>query len=90
MIVLDGAADRKIKILGNKTPLEKAKTTALNQLAQNGQEAMIDVIGNEITPESDSGSMALLSYDPQIYYPGRGTDAVYARNDSFDGNGMRR
>ena len=73
MIVLDGAADRKIKILGNKTPLEKAKTTALNQLAKNGQEAMIDVIGNEITPESDSGSMALLSYDPQLYYPGRGT-----------------
>ncbi len=73
MIILDGAADRKIEILGNKTPLEKAQTTALNQLAKNGQETMIDVIGNQITPESDSGAMALLSYDPQIYYPGRGT-----------------
>lgn len=25
MIILDGASDRKIKILENKTPLEKAK-----------------------------------------------------------------
>ena len=73
MIILDGAADRKIEMLGNKTPLEKAKTTALNQLAKNGQETMIDVIGDQITPESDSGAMALLSYAPQIYYPGRGT-----------------
>lgn len=73
MIVLDGAADRKIKRLGNKTPLEKARTTALNTLAKNGQEAMVEVIGEQITPESDSGSMALLSYEPTIYYPGRGT-----------------
>ena len=73
IIILDGAADRKIKILGDKTPLEKAQTTALNQLAQNGQETMIQVIDSEITPESDSGSMALLSYDPKVYYPGRGT-----------------
>lgn len=73
MIVLDGAADRKIKRLGNKTPLEKARTTSLDKLAKNGQEAMIDVIGNGITPESDSGSMALLSYHPEVYYPGRGT-----------------
>ena len=73
MIVLDGAADRKIKILGNKTPLEKAKTPTLDKLARNGQEAMIEVIGEQITPESDSGAMALLSYEPTIYYPGRGT-----------------
>ena len=34
MIILDGAADRKIKILGNKTPLEKANTPALDSLAE--------------------------------------------------------
>lgn len=73
MIILDGAADRKIKILGDKTPLEKAQTTALKELAQKGQETMITVIDNAIAPESDSGAMALLSYDPKIYYPGRGT-----------------
>ena len=73
MIILDGAGDRKIEILGNKTPLEKANTPALDSLAIKGQEGMITVIDENITPESDSGAMALLSYDPKIYYPGRGT-----------------
>ena len=73
MIILDGAADRKIKILGNKTPLEKANTPALDTLAEKGKEGMITVIDENITPESDSGAMALLSYDPKVYYPGRGT-----------------
>lgn len=73
MIILDGAADRKIESLGNKTPLQKAKTKALEQLAQSGQQTMIEVIDNQIVPESDSGAMALLSYEPKVYYPGRGT-----------------
>lgn len=73
MIILDGASDRKIKILENKTPLEKAKTPALDYLAQNGKQTMITVIDDIITPESDSGAMALLSYNPKQYYPGRET-----------------
>lgn len=73
MIILDGAADRKIKELGNMTPLEKANTKALDYLAQKSKQTMITVIDDKICPESDSGAMALLSYDPLIYYPGRGT-----------------
>lgn len=73
MIILDGAADRKIEMLGNKTPLEVANTPALDALVKKGKQALVIVIDKSITPESDSGSMALLSYDPQIYYPGRGT-----------------
>lgn len=73
MVILDGAADRKIKELGNKTPLQVANTPHMDILAQRGAESLITVIDEHITPESDSGSMALLSYDPKIYYPGRGT-----------------
>ena len=73
MILLDGAADRKIKRLGNKTPLQVANTPALDVLAKIGKQVLVTVIDETITPESDSGSMALLSYDPKIYYPGRGT-----------------
>ena len=73
MIILDGAADRKIKSLGYKTPLQFANTPALDTLAKKGSQTLITVIDENITPESDSGSMALLSYDPKIYYPGRGT-----------------
>ena len=72
-VVLDGAADRKIGELGDKTPLEYARTPVLDRLAQNGCQSLITVIDENIAPESDSGTMALLSYNPQIYYPGRGT-----------------
>lgn len=73
MIILDGAADRPIKELGNVTPLEKANTPALDYLAKKSKQTMITIIDDEICPESDSGAMALLSYDPLKYYPGRGT-----------------
>ena len=73
MIILDGAADRKIEMLGNKTPLQVSNTPALDLLVKKGTQTLVTVIDENITPESDSGSMALLSYEPQIYYPGRGT-----------------
>lgn len=72
-VILDGAADRKIKELGWKTPLQCAKTPVLDSLAKKGCQSMITIIDDKIAPESDSGTMALLSYDPKIYYPGRGT-----------------
>jgi len=73
MIILDGAADRKISALGNLTPLEKAYTPSLDYIAKKSKQSMITVIDKNICPESDSGAMALLSYDPLVYYPGRGT-----------------
>lgn len=73
MIILDGAADRPIEELGNMTPLEKAYTPNLDYLAKNSNHSNITIINDEICPESDSGAMALLSYDPLVYYPGRGT-----------------
>ncbi len=73
MIILDGAADRKIEMLENKTPLQVSNTPALDVLVKKGTQTLVTVIDENITPESDSGSMALLSYDPKIYYPGRGT-----------------
>ena len=44
MIILDGAADRKIKILGDKTPLQVANTTALDILSKKGIQTLVTVI----------------------------------------------
>lgn len=73
MIILDGAADHPIPELDNKTPLEAADIPNISKLASNGAQSLIEIIGDGIIPESDSGAMALLSYDPRTYYPGRGT-----------------
>lgn len=71
-IVLDGAADCKIKLLDNKTPLEVAKTNYLDQLSKNGMMSLIQILPQEYVPETDSGLMALLGYDPLDCYCGRG------------------
>lgn len=70
--ILCGAGDRPIERLGGRTPLEAADTPHLDDLARRGASARIDVIGAEVTPESDSGAMALLGYDPLVHYTGRG------------------
>src|SRR5947209_5654490 len=70
--ILCGAGDRRIARLGDATPLEYASTPELDGLAQRGALGLVRVIGDEITPESDSGAMALLGYDPLVHYTGRG------------------
>lgn len=51
MIILDGAADRKIKTLGNKTPLQISNTPALDTLVKKGKQTLITVIDENIMPD---------------------------------------
>jgi len=72
MLVGDGMADRPIKELDNLSPLETARTPYMDYIAKNG------IVGNALTvpdglqPASDVANMALLGYDPVMYYCGRG------------------
>lgn len=72
VVVLCGAGDRPIARLGGRTPLEAARTPRLDALAASGRLGLVEVIGRSIPPESDSGAMALLGYDPLRHYTGRG------------------
>lgn len=72
IIIYDGAADRPIEALGNKTAFEAAVTPNLDLIAKRGRQSLATVIREDIYPESDSGAMAILSYDPLVYYTGRG------------------
>lgn len=72
VVVLCGGGDRPIDGLGGRTPFEAAPTPAMDELAARGVSGLLDVIGGDIPPESDSGAMALLGYDPREYYTGRG------------------
>ena len=71
-VVMDGLGDRLLKELGDKTPLEAAKTPTFDRLAAEGQSALMNVIGPGITPGSDTAHLALFGYDPLADYPGRG------------------
>ncbi len=72
LLVLDGLGDRLVPELGNKTPLQAAKTPTLDRLAKEGQNGLMNVIGPGITPGSDAAHLALFGYDPVACYTGRG------------------
>ncbi|MEM3578137.1 MAG: 2,3-bisphosphoglycerate-independent phosphoglycerate mutase [Candidatus Bathyarchaeia archaeon] len=72
LVIGDGMADRPIKELGWKTPLEVAKKPTLNHIAKNGVCGIIDPISPGIPPGSDTATLALLGYDPFKVYSGRG------------------
>jgi 2,3-bisphosphoglycerate-independent phosphoglycerate mutase len=72
VLALCGGADRPISRLGGVTPFEAADTHALDSLARRGCSGLLEVISSTIPPESDSGAMALLGYDPLVHYTGRG------------------
>lgn len=65
-IVLDGAADRPCKELGDKTPLEAASTPNLDWFVQNGRQGSIKVLEGDAIPESSDAVMSLLGYPPRI------------------------
>ncbi|MFQ5800455.1 MAG: 2,3-bisphosphoglycerate-independent phosphoglycerate mutase [Candidatus Hydrothermarchaeales archaeon] len=72
LVVCDGVADRPIKALGGRTPLESAKTRNLDAIAKDGICGIVDTIAPGIRPGSDTAHLAILGYDPFTSYTGRG------------------
>lgn len=69
LIALCGAADRPGD---GPTPLERARTPHLDDLAARGGNGLLTLIDAGTPPESDSGALGLLGYDPVEHYTGRG------------------
>ena len=72
LVIGDGMADRPIKELNWKTPLEAAHKPSLNQIAKTGICGIMDLISPGIPPGSDTATLALLGYDALKVYSGRG------------------
>lgn len=72
LVIADGMADRPLKELDWKTPLEAARKPALNKLAKTGVCGIIDPIAPGISPGSDAATLAMLGYDALKVYSGRG------------------
>lgn len=72
VVVCDGLADRPVKALGGRTPLEAARTPNLDRLAERGITGIADPIAPGVRAGSDTSHLALLGYDPREVYTGRG------------------
>lgn len=64
-------ADRPIPELNGKTPLEYAKTPAMDDLAGLSEIGLVKTIPDGMSPGSDTANMSVCGYDPKIYYTGR-------------------
>lgn len=68
----DGMADHKVACLGNKTLLEYAHPEYMNRLAREGKCGMLKTIPNGFPPGSEVANTAILGYDLNKVYEGRG------------------
>lgn len=64
-------ADRPLKELGGKTPLQKASTPHMDRLAREGILGKVRTIPEGMHPGSDVANLSILGYDPRQFYSGR-------------------
>ena len=71
IIVPDGMADWPIAELGNKTPLEAARTPNMDFISLNGRLGLVHTIPAGMPPGSDVANLSVIGYDPRKSYTGR-------------------
>ena len=72
IILGDGMADHAIDRLGGNTPLQYADTPYMNFLAKQGKTGMLNTIPDGFLPGSEVANTAILGYDLNKVYEGRG------------------
>lgn len=71
VVLGDGMADRPMEELHGKTPLEAAKTPVMDEMAGKGMVGLAHTIPDGMNPGSDTANLAVLGYNPRLYYTGR-------------------
>jgi 2,3-bisphosphoglycerate-independent phosphoglycerate mutase len=72
IILGDGMADHSVAKLGNKTLLQYADTPYMNMLAHDGRTGRLMTIPDGFIPGSEVANTAILGYDLNKVYEGRG------------------
>ncbi len=71
VVLGDGMADEPIASLSDKTPLEYANTPMMDELAAKSEIGLSHTIPEGMSPGSDTANLAVLGYNPKLYYTGR-------------------
>ena len=71
VVLGDGMSDEPIEALGGKTPLEYAKTPAMDVLASCGQMGMVQNVPEGMHPGSEVANLSVMGYDPKTDFTGR-------------------
>jgi 2,3-bisphosphoglycerate-independent phosphoglycerate mutase len=65
-------ADKPVKSLGNKTPLQYASTPMMDLLARKGNSGLLQTVSEGMHPGSEVANLSVLGYDPVKVLEGRG------------------
>lgn len=71
IILADGMAGRPLDELGNQTTLQYAHTPVMDELAGKGVIGTVKTVPDEMKPGSDVANLAVMGYDPAVFYSGR-------------------
>lgn len=72
IILGDGMADHPVEALGGKTLLQYASTPMMDKLAREGKTGRLQTIPKGFLPGSEVANTAILGYDLNAVYEGRG------------------
>lgn len=72
IILGDGMSDEPLKDYDNKTPLQMANTPHIDWLANFGQSGQLKTVPETMHPGSEIANMAVLGYDVENVFEGRG------------------
>lgn len=72
IILGDGMADHRVASLGNKTLLQYARPEYMNRLAREGRTGLLVTVPEGFPPGSEVANTAILGYDLNRVYEGRG------------------
>jgi 2,3-bisphosphoglycerate-independent phosphoglycerate mutase len=71
IIIPDGCADEPQASLGGKTPLQAARTPAMDEIARLGVVGRSNNVPAHLPAGSDVANLSLFGYDPNQYFTGR-------------------
>lgn len=71
VVLSDGMAGRPLEELGGKTTLEAADTPVMDALSGVSELGTASMVPEGMAPGSDTANLAVMGYDPKIYYTGR-------------------
>lgn len=71
LVLADGMADYKISGLGDRTPLQVARTPNMDRLAPSAEIGLVQTIPAGFPPGSDVANLSVMGYAPEKYYTGR-------------------
>lgn len=72
-VLIDGLADASLEELHQQTPLEAARTPAMDSIAHGGLTGLMDPVEPGYACGSDTAHMSILGYNPIVHYRGRGS-----------------